>query len=71
MQFNKQIIDIYWAAYYWYLNHQPIAITPATQANMLKYILKFVIGNLEKRKLHISFFAFKHQDKPFDITNKI
>lgn len=71
MRFNKQVMDIHWAAYHLDPDHQPIAMTPATQANVLRYMLKTVIGDAEKRELRISFFAFKQQDEPFDITNKI
>lgn len=64
-------MDIHWAAYHLDPNHQPIAMTRATQANGLRYILKSVVGDLEKRELRISFFAFKQQDEPFDITSEI
>lgn len=64
-------MDIYWAVYYLDLNHHPIAMTSAMQANILRYILKSVIEDVKKCKLRISFFAFKQQDELFNITNKI
>ena len=52
-------MDIHLAAYNLDLDHQAIAMTLATQANILRYILKIIIGNTEKCKLSISFFIFK------------
>lgn len=64
-------MDIYWIIYYLDPNHQPITMTSTSQSKIFRYILKFLIGNLEKHKLYISFFIFKQQNKLFDITNKI
>lgn len=71
IRFNKQVMDIHWAAYHLDPDHQPIAMTPTTQANVLRYMLKTITGDAEKRELRINFFAFKQQDQPFDITNEI
>lgn len=53
-RFNKQVMDIHWAAYHLDPDHQPIAMTPISQANILRYMLKTVGGDAEKRELHQS-----------------
>lgn len=53
-RFNKQVMDIHWAAYHLDPDHQPIAMTPISQANVLRYMLKIVAGDAEKRELHQS-----------------
>lgn len=47
-------MDIHWAAYHLDPDHQPIAMTPISQANVLRYMLKTVAGDAEKRELHQS-----------------
>lgn len=46
-------------------------MTLATQTNVLRYILKSLVRDLEKRELGINFFTFKQQNEPFNIINKI
>lgn len=47
-------MDIHWAAYHLDPDHQPIAMTPISQVNVLRYMLKTVAGDAEKRELHQS-----------------
>ena len=54
-RFNKQVMDIHWAAYHLDPAHQPIAMTQATQANVLRYMLKTVIGNAENVSYVLAF----------------